>query len=131
MAAGIVMAVISVTVVLVLLTRMQNKNKAVVAADLARDRESSKQPGILDLVYQEVQEAGISSLPGANGVDPVVLLKVWKRDGAGCAKGQGTFVLGHGLAPSEVSEDTLRFECEEQVAGEADRQATDPPAVAE
>ena len=81
MAVGIVMAVVSVTVVLVLLSRMQNKNKAVAVADLASDREASKPPDILELVNQEVQESGIGSLPGADGVDPTVLLKVWKRDG--------------------------------------------------
>ena len=126
MAVGIVMAVVSVTVVLVLLTRMQNKQKTVAIADLERDRESLKPPGILELVNQEVREAGIGSLPGADGVDPVVLLKVWKRDGSGCAKGRGSFVLGRGLAPSEASEDTLRFECEEQAAGEADVAGSEP-----
>jgi len=117
MAVGIVIAVAGVIVVLVLLTRIQNKHKAMAQADLASDRESSKQPDILELVNQEVQEAGINSLPGADGVDPVVLLKVWKRDGTGCAKGQGRFVLGHGLAPDEANEDTLKFECGEQAAG--------------
>ena len=125
MAVGIVMAVVSVTVVLVLLSRMQNKRKKVARADLARDRELSKPPGILELVNEEVQESGIGSLPGADGVDPTVLLKVWKRDGVGCAKGQGAFVLGHGIAPDEATEDTLKFECTEQ-AGEADAADSEP-----
>ncbi len=131
MAAGIVMAVVGITVVLVLLSRMQSKHKTVVRADLANDRESSKPPGILELVNQEVQEAGIGSLPGADGIDPTVLLKVWKRDGAGCAEGQGRFVLGHGIAPDEATEDTLRFECGDNPKSETDPQATDQPAVPE
>lgn len=125
MAVGIVIAVVGVIVVLVLLSRTQNKHKAMAQADLARDRESSKQPDILELVDQEIQEAGINLLPGADGVDPVVLLKVWKRDGTGCAEGHGHFVLGHGLAPDEVGEDTLRFECGEQAAG-ADFSGSEP-----
>jgi len=89
----------------------------VAQADLASDRELSKPPGILELVNQEVQESGIGSLPGADGVDPTVLLKVWKRDGLGCAEGQGAFVLGHGITPGEASEDTLKFECEKHAGG--------------
>lgn len=125
MAVGIVMAVVSVTVVLVLLSRMQNKNKMVAEADLASDRELLKPPGILELVNQEIQEAGIGSLPGADGVDPTVLLKVWKRDGSGCAEGQGTFVLGHGITPDEATEDTLKFECGKH-SGRADAADSEP-----
>ena len=131
MAIGIVMAVVAVTVVLVLLTRMQNKNKTVAVADLASDREASKPPDIFELVNQEVQEAGIDSLPGADGVDPTVLLKVWKRDGTGCAGEQGTFVLSEGLAPEEASEDTLRFECGGNPQSESDLQAADPSGATE
>ena len=131
MGIGIVMAVVAVTVVLVLLTRMQNKNKAVVVADIASDREASKPPDIFELVKLEVQEAGIGSLPGADGVDLTVLLKVWKRDGTGCAGEQGAFVLSKGLAPEEASEDTLRFECGGNPKSEADPQATDQSAIAE
>ena len=111
MAVGIVMAVISITVVLVLLTRMESKNKEMVRADLAGERETSKPAGMLELVYDEVREAGIGSLPGADGVDPTVLLKVWKRDGVGCAKGEGAFVIAEGVPPNEATVDTLSFEC--------------------
>ena len=131
MAVGIVMAVVSITVVLVLLSRMQNKNKSVAKADLESDRELSKPPGILELVNQEVQESGIGSLPGADGIDPTVLLKVWKRDGLGCAEGQGAFVLGHGITPDEATADTLKFECGENPKSEADPQATDRSTGAE
>ena len=58
MAVGIVMAVISITVVLVLLTRMESKNKELARADLAGERVTSKPGGMLELVYEEVREAG-------------------------------------------------------------------------
>jgi hypothetical protein len=111
MAVGIVMAVISITVVLVLLTRMESKNKELASADLAGERVTSKPGGMLELVYEEVREAGIGSLPGAEGVDPTVLLRVWKRDSGGCAQGQGAFVLTDGVPPNEATIDTLSFEC--------------------
>ena len=131
MTVGIVMTVVAIAVVLVLLTRMENKAKTAANADLASEREESKPPDILELVNQEVQEAGIGSLPGAGGVDPTVLLKVWKRDGTGCAGEQGTFVLYEGLAPEEASEDTLRFECGGNPNGESDLQAADPSGATE
>ena len=131
MAVGIVIAVVGVAVVLFLLTRMQNKARTVATADLADDRESPKQPDILELVNQEVQEAGIKSLPGADGVDPVVLLKVWKRDGTGCAKGQGRFVLSEGLTPDAADEHTLTFKCGDNPQSESNPQATDRSAGAE
>lgn len=111
MAVGVVMAVVCIVVVLVLLTRMENKHRTMARADLEAERESLKSPDMLELVNEEVQEAGIGSLPGADGVDATVLLKVWKRDGAGCAKGQGRFVLTDGVPPSEATENTLSFEC--------------------
>jgi hypothetical protein len=112
MVVGVVVAVVAITVVIVLLSRMENRNKAAARAGLEHDREPSKKPDILELVNQEIQEAGIGSLPGADGVDPVVLLKVWKRDSDGCTKGHGRFVLDDGIVPSEAGEDSLRFECE-------------------
>ena len=112
MVVGVVVTVVGITVVMVLLSRMENRNKAAAKAALEHDRESSTTPDIFELVNQEVQEAGIGSLPGADGVDPVVLLKVWKRDSDGCTKGHGRFVLDDGIVPSEAGEDSLRFECE-------------------
>lgn len=112
MVVGIVVAVVGITVVAVLLSRMENRNKAAVRADHEHEREPSKQPDIFELVDQEIREAGIGSLPGADGVDPVVLLKVWKRDRDGCTEGHGRFVLDDGIVPSEADEDSLTFECE-------------------
>lgn len=131
MAVGIVIAVVGIIVVVVLLQRMQNKNKAAVTAVLASDRESSKPPDIFELVNQEVQEAGIGSLPGADGVDPVVLLKVWRRDSDGCTKGHGSFVLDDGLAPQEASEHTLRFACGDNPKSEDRPQNADRSSAAE
>jgi hypothetical protein len=112
MVVGVVVAIVGIIVVMVLLSRMENRNKAMAKVDLAQDREPSGTHDILELVNQEVRDTGIGSLPGADGVDPVVLLKVWKRDNEGCAKGHGWFVLDEGIAPGEAEEDTLNFECE-------------------
>lgn len=111
MLVGIVLVVIAVIVAFVVLGRMQNARKKEAIADLAREREALHTPDIIELVHEEVQESGIAVLPGAEGVDPTVLLKVWKRDGAGCEKGRGQFILGDGIAPVDATEDTVTFDC--------------------
>ena len=116
MAVGIVMAAIGVIVVLVLLSRQQSQRKKEAIADLARERDALKPPDILELVNEEVQDAGIGKLPGAEDVDPAVLLKVWRRDGGGCPKGRGSFVMSEGTTPEDATEDTLKFDCGDQPA---------------
>ena len=111
MIVGIVLAVIAVIVVFVMLGRTQSARKKEAIADLAREREELHTPDIIELVQEEVDEAGLGDLPGAEGVDPTVLLKVWKRDGAGCEKGRGQFTLDDGLAPEDATEDTVTFDC--------------------
>ena len=111
MIVGIVLAVIAVIVVFVMLGRMQSARKKEAIADLAREREALHTPDIIELVHEEVQKSGIAVLPGAEGVDPVVLLKVWKRDGTGCEEGRGQFILGDGITPEDATEDSVVFEC--------------------
>ena len=111
MIVGIVLIVIAVIAASVMLSRMQGARKKEAIADLAREREALRTPDILELVQEEVEEAGLGDLPGAEGVDPTVLLKVWKRDGAGCEKGRGQFILDDGLAPGDATEDTVTFDC--------------------
>lgn len=111
MIVGIVLTVIAVVVAFVILGRMQSARKKEAIADLARERAELHTPDIIELVQEEVDEAGLGDLPGAEGVDPTVLLKVWKRDGAGCEKGHGQFVLDDGLSPEDAIEDTVTFEC--------------------
>jgi hypothetical protein len=110
MIVGIVAGVIALIVVFVVLGRMQNARKKEAIADLAREREALHTPDILELVHEEVAEAGLGDLSGAEGLDPTVLLKVWKRDGYGCPPGQGRYVLSDDIAPEEATEDSVTFE---------------------
>lgn len=112
MIVGIALVVIAVIVAFVMLGRMQSARKKEAIADLAREREALHTPTIIELVHEEVQESGIGTLPGAEGVDPTVLLKVWKRDGAGCEKGRGQFLLGDGIPPEDATVDSMTFDCD-------------------
>ena len=109
----IIIVVIVVIVGMIMLSRSGSQRKKEAIADLQREKDSLHTPDILELVSQEVSESGITDLPGAEGIDPVVLLKVWKRDGDNCEKGQGSFTVIEGVEPSAATEADVTFECTE------------------
>lgn len=108
----IIVIVIVVVVGMVLFSRSGNRRKREAIADLQRERESLHTPDILELVNEEVQDAGITDLAGAEGIDPAVLLKVWKRDREDCAEQAGRFVVADGVEPSAATEADVTFVCE-------------------
>ena len=118
MTVALVGAVIAVIVVVALLSRMQNNRKKEAMAAMQREIEQTHTPDILELVNQEIDDAGIRTLPGAEDIDPTVLLKVWKRDGAGCPPGQGEFHTPERVSPAEATEEDVTFKCGEEIASE-------------
>jgi sensor domain CHASE-containing protein len=114
MAVAIVGAVIAVIVAIALLSRMQSNRKKEAMADLQQEIEQTHVPDILELVNEEIDDAGIRDLPGAEDLDPTVLLRVWKRDGAGCRGAGGEFQVAGGIAPSEATEVDVTFTCGEE-----------------
>lgn len=117
----IIVVAIVVVAGMIVLSRSGNQRKKEAIADLQREKDSLHTPDILELVEQEVTESGITDLPGAEDVDPVVLLKVWKRDGDDCAKGEGRFVVVDGVEPTAATEADLTFECAEQDSRSVDQ----------
>jgi len=107
----IIVVVIVVVVGMIMLSRSGSQRKKEAIADLQREKDSLHTPDIFELVEQEVTESGITDLPGAEGIDPVVLLKVWRRDGDDCAKGEGSFVVVEGVEPSAATETDVTFDC--------------------
>jgi len=97
----------------IMLSRSGSQRKKEAIADLQRERDSLHTPDIIELVNQEVHESGISDVPGAEGIDPVILLKVWKRDRDDCAEGEGSFVVVDGVEPSAATEADVTFDCTE------------------
>lgn len=105
---------IAFLVVMVLLSRMGRTRKQQAVADLEREREAIKAPDILELVHQEVVELGIDRIEGAEGIDPSVLLQVYRRDEVNCADGaERRFVLADGTDPRDADTDTLSLRCED------------------
>jgi hypothetical protein len=100
-------------VVMVLLSRMGRTRKRLAQQDFEREREAIKPPDILELVHEEVIELGLDKLDGSEGIDPSVLLQVYRRDEVNCEDGaKHRFVLADGVDPAEADPDTLSFSCE-------------------
>lgn len=106
--------VISLIVVMALLSRMGRSRKRQAIDDLEREREAVKAPDILELVHQEVSDLGLEDIDGSDGVDPSVLLQVYRRDVVNCEDGAARhFVLVDGVQPADAEPDTLSLACEE------------------
>jgi hypothetical protein len=101
-------------VVMVLLSRMGRSRKQQAMADLEREREAVRVPDILELVLQEVQDLGLDRIQGSEGIDPSVLLQVYRRDVQNCDDGADhQFVVADGVDPQNADTDTVSLRCED------------------
>ena len=83
-------------------------------------------PTIMDLVRQEIDEAGIESIPGHEGLSEPVMLKVYKRDvNERCSHDAYEYVVKDGVEPEEATEDQVRLVCA-QCAEPDEESGTDP-----
>lgn len=113
MTLAIVAIGLAFLVVMVLLSRMGRGRKRQAIEDLEREREAIKAPDILELVHEEVVELGIDKIEGSDGIDPSVLLQVYRRDEVNCEDGaERRFVLADGTDPADAGPDTLSLRCE-------------------
>ncbi len=117
----IIIIVVVVIGGMIMISRLGSQRKKEAIADLQREKDSLHTPDIFELVDQEVRESGITDLPGAEGIDPVILLKAWKRDGGDCAKGEGSFVVVEGVEPSDATEADVTFDCPGQGSRSVDQ----------
>jgi len=114
LAIGVVGIGIAFLVVMVMLSRMGRQRKQQAIDDLEREREATKAPDILQLVHEEIVELGIDKMDGADGIDPSVLLQVYRRDEINCADGATKmFVLADEVDAGDAGPDTLSLVCEE------------------
>jgi len=116
MTAAIVVGLVAVVVVLWVVTRNSARMKKEARDDLKREMEALPSRDIMDLVREEAAETGVAEIPGADGVEIPVRLKVWHRDAAVRAacpdRALLSFVLAEGVAPERAREDDLRLHFE-------------------
>jgi len=114
MILGIVSLGFAFLVVMVLLSRMGRGRKRKALEDFEREREATKAPDILELVHQEVVDLGIDKIDGSEGIDPSILLQVYRRDEVNCEDGHlRSYVLADGVDPADADLNTLSLACED------------------
>ena len=115
-AVTVVLVIVVLFVVLGVLARSSSRRKKEAQADLEREKAELQTPDILELVRQEAAESGVDEIPGADGVDLSVRLRVWQRDEhvrSICPDPTLLrFVLEDGVSPDTATADDLRLECE-------------------
>ncbi len=110
----IVVTAFALITVMVLLSRMGKKRKEEAQRDFEREREAVKPPDILQLVHDEITDLGIDRIKGADGIDPSVLLQVYRRDEVNCGDNSShEFILADGVDPRDADLDTLSLRCDD------------------
>jgi hypothetical protein len=91
--------------------RMTKRQREILAA-LPPDPEI---PTLLDLIHEEAESAGITEIPGAEGVPVPVRLQVFRRDETTvgpCAEGAWRFVLAPDVAAEAAGPEDLHLVCD-------------------
>ena len=105
--------------------RMTRREKKLAQLE-AFDDDIPPRPTIHELVAEEMRATGAGNVPGSEGIEAPVLLKVWHRDEhvrTGCATGALRYVVREGVSASTATEADVMLVCDEVV----DRQGDAPP----
>ncbi len=73
-------------------------------------------PSIDDLVAEEISEIGIDRIPGAEGLLPAVLLRVFRRDTPDadhCLPERRRFVVANDIDPGDADIEDVRLVCQD------------------
>ena len=82
---------------------------------LAKLEPAPALPTLMDLVREEVAEAGLREISGHEGVPDHIMLKVFRRDQAvieNCTHGDYQYVLAEGVASADALESDVKLFCE-------------------
>ncbi len=100
----------------VFLSRRQAETKRQAIQDLQREKEALGPVNVKALAEEEAAELGLAGIRGAEGIPPVVLLKVWKSSSAiveRCAsKDQLRYELAPGVDPTLAAEPDVTLVCD-------------------
>lgn len=73
-------------------------------------------PTLMDLVREEIAEAGVDKIPGHEGLPEHIMLKVFRRDHAvveRCTHGDYRFVVAEDVEPADALESTVKLICDQ------------------
>lgn len=91
-------------------------------------------PTIQELMQQEVEATGIDRVPGGDGLEIPVRLRVWHRDAdvrADCAAEGLRFIVAEGVERASASEDDVMLVCDGGVVPDGTAEAGSTPDTAE
>jgi hypothetical protein len=80
-------------------------------------------PSIIELMQQEAEETGVNEVPGGEGIQVPIKLRVWRRDALvreACTTGV-RFEIAAGVEPSAATEDQVHLICLDPRLGDSPR----------
>jgi hypothetical protein len=100
----------------VILSRRQSERKKEAIEDLQREKEALAPLSIQALAEEEAADLGLDLIQGAEGIPPVILLKVWKRDSGVVEQCQSNDLLRYqvkvGIDPALATEPDVNLVCD-------------------
>jgi hypothetical protein len=102
--------------------RMTRREKKLAQLE-AFDDDIPPRPTIQELVAEEIRATGVDRIPGSEGIESPVLLKVWHRDEhvrSGCAAGALRYVVREGVSAATAQEADVMLVCDEVVGKQDD-----------
>ena len=115
MIAALVVGLGAVLVVLFVVSRAMGRRRELARESLEAEKAALRERDIMDLVMEEAEDIGLDGIPGADGVDVVVRLRVWHRDAHVRELCPDPSLLRFVLfpdAPAEPGDDDLRLDFE-------------------
>ena len=105
----------------------KRKSKRQRRLDQIRANDPPFEPrSMFDLMLEEAAELGIDELPGADGLETPVKLKVWKRDAAVRENCSGIlrYEVDAQVDPAAASLDDVRLVCDDSTGGKTHKQTS-------
>lgn len=108
----------------IVLSRITSSRKKEAMASLETEKKAVGRYSIVDLVSEEVDDLGLRSIEGAEGLPPDVLLKVWTTTASvhDCEQSHLRYVIDDDVTPEEALPDDVKLVCcdDRQVADSQD-----------
>jgi len=110
-----VAAVIAFLVTGIVLSRNTSSRKKEAIASLEQEKKAIGRYSIVDLVAEEVDDLGLQSIDGAEGIPPDVLLKAWTSTKSvhECDHSRLRYVTDPDVVPGEAQPDDVKLICED------------------
>ena len=100
----------------IMLGRQTKRQKTAAIADLKREKEQVAQHDIFAMITAEIDDLDLRSIPGAEELQPAVLLKAWSDNKdivERCTdRSRLRFVIADGVEPDKAADEDVTLVCE-------------------